>query len=216
MPLRHNHNSRFLFIGDAITHADRANDHENLGYGYVRMIRDYLLARHSTTAPMVLNRGEAGVSLADWPARWPQEALAARPDVVSVFLDVPEPAGGAGSDSHDHALNAFRAVYRQLLIRTKELSPRGNLVLCEPAAVWSNQPVEADNRLRPYVHSLYRIGEEFHAHGIVPIHSALVHARRSRPDVPWLSPDAQLSSTGHAVIAYTWLESEGLAPLAMS
>lgn len=216
MPLRHNKNSRFLFIGDALTDAGRANDPENLGTGYVRIIRDYLLARHSTTAPQVLNHGQAGVKIADWISRWPVEALASRPDMVSVFIDVPEPAGAPGSEPHKHALNEFRAVYRQLLVRTKELAPRCKLVLCEPAAVWSNLPVEPDDRLRPYVHSLMKMGEEFNVSGIVPLHSALVHARRSRPEVNWVHPDGMLTSPGHAVIAYTWLEEEGLAPLAMS
>jgi hypothetical protein len=214
MPLRHNKDSRFLFIGDDITQGGRANDPENLGYGYVRMIRDYLLARHSTTAPMILNRGETHLRISDWISRWPAEALAARPDMVSIFIDVPQPPEGDGAEPH--ALNEFRAVYRQLLIRTKELAPRCTLVLCEPAALWSNRSYEADDRLRPFVHSLLRIGEEFKAHGIVPVHSALVHARCSRPDVNWLNSDGLPTSTAHAVIAYTWLEEEGLAPLAMS
>jgi acyl-CoA thioesterase-1 len=216
MPLRHNKNSRFLFIGDDITHGGRSTDPENLGHGYVRMVRDYLFARHSTTAPRILNHGEPGLRLSDWLERWPVQALAARPELVSVAIDVPEPAGGPGSKEHEHALNEFRAVYRQLLIRTRELSPECNLVLCEPAALWSNLAYEADNRLRPFVHALFKIGEEFHAHGIIPVHSALVHARRSRPDITWLSADGLPTSTAHAVIAYTWLEEEGLAPLATS
>lgn len=216
MPLTYNKTSRFLFVGDAITDAGRTNDPDNLGFGYVRMIRDYLMARHSATAPLVLNRAESGVRLGDWPSRWPQEALSARPDVVSIFIDVPEPAGAPASQPHQHALDEFRAVYRQLLIRTKELAPRCKLVLCEPAALWSDVPVEADPRLREFVYALWRIGEEFNVHGTVPVHSALVHARRSRPDVKWIASDGQLTSTGHAVIAYTWLEEEGLAPLALS
>lgn len=216
MPLRHNSNTRFLFIGDAITQGGRSDDPENLGFGYVRMIHDYLLARHSTTAPSVLNRGERGLRISDWLTRWPDDALAAQPDMVSVFIDVPEPAGDAGSEAHMYALNEFRSVYRQLLIRTKKLAPRCSLVLCEPAALWSNRPYEADDRLRPYVYSLLKIGEEFNAHGIVPVHSALVHARCSRPDANWLNSDGLPTSTAHAVIAYTWLEEEGLAPLATS
>lgn len=216
MPLRYNKNSRFLFIGDSITDAGRGNDPENLGFGYVRMIRDYLLARHSTTAPYVQNHGQSGLRIADWISQWPLDALVARPDVVSVFIDVPEQTGPAGSDPHRHTLDEFRSVYRQLLIRTRELVARCTLVLFEPAAVWSDLPVGADDRLRPFVDGLLKIGEEFHVDGVVPVHSALVHARRARPEVKWLNPDGQLTSPGHALIAYTWLEEEGLAPLALS
>lgn len=216
MPIHHNRNSRFLFIGDAITDGGRSNDPEGLGFGYVRRIRDYLLARHSTTAPHVSNHAEQELRISDWTNRWPESALRERPELVSILIDVPDPAERAGSESAKRALDEFRAVYRQLLSRTLELAPRCQLVLCEPAATWSNVPVEADDRLRPYVHALFKIGEEFHAHGIVPVHSALVHARRSRPDVAWIDQNGQLNSAGHAVIAYTWLEECGLAPLATS
>lgn len=216
MPLSYNRNSRFLFVGDGITDGGRSKDPQNLGFGFVRMIHDYLLARHSTTAPHILNHGETNLSLSGWLAKWPVDALRAQPDLVCVFLDVPEPAGDASSEAHERSLDECRAVYRQLLVQTKQLAPRTRLMLCEPAALWSNIPVEADDRLRPYVHSLFRIGEEFKAHGIVPFHSALVHARRSRPDVSWLGSDGQLTSAGHAVLAYTWLEEAGLTPLAMS
>jgi hypothetical protein len=142
--------------------------------------------------------------------------LSERPELVSILIDVPAPAENGGSEAGTRLLNEFRAIYRQLLTRTRELAPGCQLVLCEPAATWSNLPVEADDRLRPYVHALLKIGEEFHAHGIVPVHSAIVHARRSRPDVSWVNSDGQPTSSGHAVIAYTWLEECGLAPLATS
>lgn len=216
MPIHYNKDSRFLFIGDGTTEGGRPDDAEGLGRGYVRMIRDYLLARHSTTAPAVLNRGERDLRISDWLIRWPAEALSARADLVSILIDVPDPAKHSGDDAGASQLDEFRAVYRQLLLRTRQLAPRATLVLCEPAAIWSDVPVEADDRLRPYVHALHKIGEEFHVHGIVPVHSALVHARRSRPEVSWVSSDGQLPSPGHAVIAYTWLEEAGLAPLAMS
>ena len=114
MPIHYNRNSQFLFIGEAITDGGRSNDPEGLGFGYVRRIRDYLLARHSTTAPRISNHAEQGLRISDWTTRWPESAL------------------------------------------------------------------------------------------------------RERPDASWIDQSGQLTSAGHAVIAYTWLEECGLAPLATS
>jgi hypothetical protein len=56
------------------------------------------------------------------------------------------------------------------------------------------------------VESLNRIAVEFKAEVVVPLHSAFVYARQSRPDIAWFTADEKLTSTGHMLIAQAWLE----------
>jgi lysophospholipase L1-like esterase len=214
MAITYNKETRFLFIGDGPTDAGRASDPEEIGAGYVRAIRDFLRARHPTTAPIVVNRGATGLRLADWLERWPREALAQRSDVVSMHFDVPAPTGAPGTTASKVA--EYLALYRQILQQTRERLPNCKLVLCQPAAVWTTASFEADAALRPYMHGLMELGREFSIETLVPVHEALVYARRSRPDIGWITSDGQFSSSAQMVIAYTWLEEQGMVPRAVS
>lgn len=214
MAIRFNKETRFLFIGDAPTDAGRTSDPEEIGSGYVRLIRDFLRARHPTTAPIVVNRGANGLRLVDWFERWPREALAQRSDVASIHFDVPAPSAEPGNQASQVA--EYLTLYRQVLQQTSERLPNCKLVLCQPAAVWTTASFEAADALRPYVHGLMELASEFHAESIVPVHEALVYARRSRPDIGWVTSDGQFTSSANMVIAYTWLEEHGIVPRAVS
>lgn len=215
MAITFNKSSRFLFIGDEPTEAGRSTDPEEIGWGYVRLVRDALRARHPTTAPLIVNRGAKGLRLVDWLERWPREALAQRSDVVSIHFDVPAPSTGAPPDTAS-SVAEYLTLYRQILQRTRERLPECKLVLCQPAAVWTTASFEAADALRPYVHGMMELGREFGAETIVPVHEALVYARRSRPDIGWITSDGQYTSSAHMVIAYTWLEENGMMPRATS
>jgi acyl-CoA thioesterase I len=214
MAITFNKETRFLFIGDAPTDGGRSSDPEEIGSGYVRIVRDFLRARHPTTAPIIVNRGATGLRLVDWLERWPREALAQRSDVVSIHFDVPDPSRSAGAGGTN--LAEFQTLYRQVLQRTAERLPDCKLVLCQPAAVWTTASFEAADSLRPYVHGVMELAREFNAETIVPVHEALVYARRSRPDIGWVTSDGQFTSSAHMTVAYTWLEQNGMMPRAVS
>ncbi|HEY2586590.1 MAG TPA: GDSL-type esterase/lipase family protein [Tepidisphaeraceae bacterium] len=214
MAIPFNKDTRFLFIGDAPTEAGRPTDPEEMGWGYVRFVRDFLRARHPAIAPIVVNRGANGLRLVDWLERWPREALAQRSDVVSIHFDVPAPSGPPGAPASK--VVEYLTLYRQILEQTSERLPNCKLVLCQPAAVWTASSFEAADALRPYVHGVMELAREFNAASIVPMHEALVYARRSRPDIGWIESDGQFTSSAHMVIAYTWLEEHGMVPRAVS
>lgn len=211
MAVTFNKDSRFLFVGDRITAAGRETDSEGTGHGYVRIIRDFLRAKHPPIAPIVINRGSARERLPELAASWEREVIAERPDLVSILIDLNDPRPAMPGGHAEPSLDQFRTVYRHILSQTAESLPDAKVVLCEPAALWSTAPVEADEVLRPYVHSLMEIAREFDAKAIVPLHSAFVYVRKARPDIDWTAADHQPTSSGHAVIAYTWLEELGIA-----
>ena len=215
MDIRYNKDSRFVFAGDGITAADRASDPDGVGFGYVRVIRDYLYARHAPVAPVVLNRALSRGGIQDVATLWSTDVIAARPDVLSIMIDVERPvATAAGGPPAAHGVDEFRAVYRQILADTRRALPKAKIILNEPPALWSCTTPHADEVLRPYVHAIAHLGEEFRAVGTVPVHSALTFLRRARPEFGWMAPDGRLSSAAHAAIAYTWLEEAMMISLA--
>jgi len=114
------------------------------------------------------------------------------------------------------SVDQYHAVYRQVLVQTKEFLPRCKLVFCQPTALWSKSAVEADDRIRPYVQSIAELKEEFGGEVIVPLHEAFVFSRRARPDVQWFVDQSTLTSSGHMLVAYTWLESCGMVKRAFT
>jgi acyl-CoA thioesterase-1 len=204
MAIYYNSRTRMVFIGDDVTDAGRSADVEGLGHGYVRMIRDILAAKDPPTAPTVVNRGAAGARIIDLDARWEADVLELKPDVLSILIGMD--GGLPRGDKPPAGIEAFRAMYRQILQKTADALPACKVVLCEPTAVWSRTATDIDPNVRPYVESLNRIAVEFKAEVVVPLHSAFVYARQSRPDITWFGADEKLTSTGHMLIAQAWLE----------
>jgi hypothetical protein len=60
------------------------------------------------------------------------------------------------------------------------------------------------------MHTLQEIAREFGAECVVPLHSAFVYARKTRPDIQWVRDDGQIAPSGQMLIAYTWLEETGV------
>ena len=205
--------SRFLFLGDHLTDAGRSSDPENVGTGYVRWIRDYLRVTRPAIAPTFINRGQAGMSLTEKAAAWEKETPAAEPDVISIMLDVPNPAEQSASppENVDH----FRTVLRQLIVSIRRTVPRARFVLCEPPALWCPGAVQSEPSLTRYVKALHELGYEFGGETVVPVHAAFTYARQLRSDVLWGTASGELTSSGHTLIAYTWLEQTGLLKRSM-
>jgi acyl-CoA thioesterase I len=208
--------TRFLFAGGAATDSGRLAEPEGIGHGFVRIIRDYLRAKHPPLAPACINRGFTCIGMADLAARWEQDVVAERPDVVSILIDVDDHSRRPPHSTPGDCLDQFRTVYRHILAATARDLPRSEIILFHPPALWSHAAIEADQFLKPYVDSLEEIAREFQAYATVPLHSAFVYARRNRPDIQWATGDGQLNSSSHMIIAYTWMEVAGITHRAFS
>jgi lysophospholipase L1-like esterase len=210
MPVQLTSKSKLLLIGDSITDAGRFDDKEHLGNGYVRLICDYLYARDPANAPLVVNQGISGHRVTDLAARWDNDVLAEKPDVLSIKIGINDVwhglAGGAGGIPIDR----YTAVYADLLTQVKNKLPRCQLVLCEPSVIWPPAPADGNAALQPYVKAVADLAKRFNAASLVPLHSAFEKARAARPDIVWAPDGVHPSSAGHMLIARTWLASAGL------
>lgn len=210
MALPLSRDARWLFIGDSITDAGRFQCPEGMGGGYVRLVRDWLLTSHPATAPEVVNRGISGNKVTDLEARWDADVLALEPSLVSIKIGINDVWHGLNPDRQGVDIGMFRAVYAGILQRLKSACPEAQIVLCEPSVIWPPAPAEGNAALGPYVEATRLLAAEFGARALVPLHGVFNQARTDRPDLPWAPDGVHPSSSGHMLIARTWLASLGL------
>jgi lysophospholipase L1-like esterase len=90
------HNSSILFIGDSITDAGRGASGEvspwepqfGLGTGYVSQLYGWLLATYPEANLRIINKGISGHTVRDLAARWENDVIALRPDVLCVMIGI--------------------------------------------------------------------------------------------------------------------------------
>jgi lysophospholipase L1-like esterase len=210
MPIKLSTTSRLLFIGDSITDCGRRNDAEQVGDGYVRMIRDYLAAKDPTNAPVVINRGISGNKIPDLEKRWQRDVLDERPSILSIYIGINDAWHGLVPDRAGCEIDDYTRGYRSILTQTREKLPNCQLVLCEPSVIWPPAPAEGNEKLQPYVRAVHALAAEFKAACVVPLHAAFDSARDARSDIPWTRDGVHPTSFGHMLIARTWLVATGL------
>lgn len=210
MKLQLGASTKLLFIGDSITDCGWKKDEEKIGQGFVRIIHDYLFANHPGTAPTVINRGISGNKMPDLQNRWKRDVLDLSPDIVSIYIGINDvwhglEPGRAGCD-----VASFAAGYRDILDQTRQSLPQAKIILCEPSVLWLDQHPGANEKLHPYIALIHELAKEFQVTGIVPLHEAFESARRTRKDIAWTTDGVHPTSTGHMLIALTWLRAVGL------
>jgi acyl-CoA thioesterase-1 len=201
--------TRLLFIGDSITEVGWQDDPEQLGYGYVRLIRDQLAARDPASAPVVVNRGISAHQIPHLQARWQRDVLDLAPDIVSIYIGINDVyhglmPGGAGCD-----MAGFVAGYRDIVGRTRQALPNATIVLCEPSVLWIDEHPTANARLKPYVQLVGHLAREIGA-TLVGLHDGFERARAARPDIPWTTDGIHPSGAGHMLVAHLWLRAMDL------
>lgn len=201
--------ARWVLIGDSITDCGRRTCPENIGSGYPRLIRDWLLSAWPQQVPQIINTGISGNKVPDLQARWEEDVLAHTPSLVSIKIGINDVWHGLGGKNNGTALPDFVEGYERLISRLKEKQQDVTLVLCEPSVIWPPAPEEGNQVLQPYVEAVRTLASKHNAL-CVPLHTAFERAKALRPDVSWAPDGVHPSSSGHMLIARTWLATLGL------
>lgn len=210
MPLALESGQTFLFIGDSITDCGRRNCPEEMGNGYVRLIRDYLLARSPALAPRVINRGISGNKITDLAARWNEDVIAMAPDVLSIMIGINDVWHGFKDPPAGVAIEKFVELYHVILRQVQGALPKTKIVLCQPTVIDPPAPAQGNQILQPYVRATGELRREFAVAAMVNTHAAFVNAIKSRPETKWTTDGVHPTSAGHMLIARTWLSDTGL------
>jgi acyl-CoA thioesterase-1 len=131
MSLRIAENNLVLFQGDSITDGGRERaDPNHLGWGYPRVVANWLSALYPERRLRFVNRGISGNRVRDLLARWKSDCIDLQPDWVSILIGINDT--WRRYDSNDPtAVEAFERDYRTLLQLTRERT-KAQILLMEP------------------------------------------------------------------------------------
>jgi lysophospholipase L1-like esterase len=204
-----------LFQGDSITDASRIrtvaepNVARALGTGYPLLVASDVLRDKPNRGFRFLNRGISGNKVPDLEQRWAEDALALKPDVLSILIGV--------NDYWHHLLNGYPGTvkdyedaYTALVERTRHQLPRVRLVIMEPfvlrtGAVDARWFPEFDERRA----AAARVAKRAKATWL-PLQEKLDAAARKTGPAYWAADGVHPTPAGHELIAEQWRRIVGI------
>ena len=201
-----------LFQGDSITDCGRDrqatadNDLNGLGRGYAMMAAAALLAGRPGDSLRFRNLGIGGDRSVDLAARWQEDALSLRPDLISILIGVNDTWHGFSKGTEKRvSVEKYARVYRELLDETRAALPQVRLVLCEPFVLPCGEvaPAWRDDvdRRREVVREL---AQAFGA-ALVEFQAMFDRALDEAPAEYWATDGVHPTVAGHHRLAQTWL-----------
>ncbi len=140
-----------LFQGDSITDSQRDRKCDGLCYGlgngYALLAASRLLADHPNDGLQFFNHGISGNRVVDLYARWKQDTINVKPDILSILIGVNDTWHEA-QFQNGVELDRFEAIYRMLVEWTLKALTKCKLLLMEPFALPFGQPMTWEAKFR--------------------------------------------------------------------
>ena len=202
-----------VFQGDSITDEGRKkdvlepNDNKALGKGYAAMAAGHILLANPGMDIKCYNRGISGNKVPDLAARWDQDTVALKPDILSILIGVNDLWHTlAFGKTYKGTIQDYEAGYRALIERSQKEIPGVRIVICEP---FTTRTTDDFKPLAEYRAVSRKLADEMKL-TFVPFQSLFDEAVKSAPAEFWLWDGIHPSAAGHAVMAHAWRESIGI------
>jgi acyl-CoA thioesterase-1 len=198
-----------LFQGDSITDASRVRTPgTDLGKGYVLLSAAMLQHQFPEKGLTIINRGISGNRTKDLLARWDEDCIALKPDVLSLFIGINNTWRRFDKNDPTPA-DVFETELRALLERTfsgTRVTP-GKTILLEPFLL--DEPAGTKTHwfedLTPKQEAVTRAAADFGTL-FIPLQSIFNEACVRAPAAHWAPDGVHPSPAGHQLIANAWLE----------
>jgi len=205
----------FLFQGDSITDGNRSRNtdwNHVLGHGYAYLIAARLWYQLPKKGFHFFNRGISGNTVPDLAARWADDTIAIKPDVLSILIGVNDTMHAVGGDTN-FTVESYENGYRALLAQTKQQLPQVELVICEPFILpvgrvedkWADYQREVTGRQQV----AKKLAAEFNA-TFVPLQDSFNEAAAKYPPAGyWMWDGIHPMPNGHELFAREWIKHVG-------
>lgn len=203
-----------LFQGDSITDGNRGRtDDPNhiMGHGYAFSVASRLGADYPDRNLKFINKGISGNTVSDLNARWQEDALHLRPDLISVLIgvnDVLFELRNKGASSTEK----FEAELDKLLTITHKELPNTLFVLGEPFVLPVGM-VKADldkwtAAIQQRQRIVKKLSKEFNT-AFVGYQQVFQDACKNAPPDYWIWDGIHPTVPGHELMAREWIRTVG-------
>lgn len=199
-----------VFQGDSIT--DGGRQRTGLDYNHI-MGQDYayiIAAQVGYQSPQrnlnFVNRGVGGDWVSDLAARWQDDTIALRPNLLSILVGVNDTLS---SRKPAETPEEFETIYDHLLAETIAALPSTRIVLGEPFVLPVGKHVETYARDRAELekrqHVIARLAAKYHL-PLIRYQEAFDEACKQAPADHWSWDGVHPTYAGHALMAHEWLK----------
>lgn len=199
---------RIVMIGDSITDCGRRDAFAPYGNGYVSLVQAFITARYPELDLAFENRGIGGDTVRHLKARWDEDAIALRPDWLSVKIGINDVWRAFGANAHEAVpADEFEATYRRLLRQAVD-ETGCRLIILEPYVIEKDQADPQLVRTRELAMIARKLAAEFHAINVRTQDAFNEVLQHSEPSA-WAHDRIHPNLAGHAVIAQAFLNAVG-------
>lgn len=201
-----------LFIGDSITDCGRLAADSPLGTGYVRMIRDLIVARYPAHELKIINKGIGGNTVQNLTDRWSDDCIRFQPDWISVKIGINDVHRTLRKTPDAVPADMFDTLYDQILTRVSK-ETKARLVLVDPFYISTERCSDSFRHLvlenlKPYWKTVERLARKYKARH-VRTHLAYQKLLQHYPADQFCHEPVHPQPGGHLVIAHEWLKVMG-------
>ncbi len=193
-----------LFQGDSITDCGRKRDENaSLGGGYPALVAAMLSARYPRCDFTVVNKGISGNRVKDLTARWQEDCIDIKPDVLSILIGINDTWRRYDRDDPTTA-EQYEAGYREILSRaTAENACQ--LIIIEPFLLAVPDKLHWHEDLDPKIQAARKVAREFGAL-YIPMDGIFAAASMAKAPAFWAADGVHPTAAGHMLIAEKWME----------
>ncbi len=198
-----------LFQGDSITDGNRGRSEDPnhiLGHGYVFSIAAKYGEHFPGLGLKFVNRGISGNTVADLTGRWDADAMAVKPDVLSVLIGINDLHQAQGKTLD---IQKIERRYDELLARSRAANPKLKLILGQPfvlkvgmvakdAAWWTAAVAQVGSVVD-------RLASKYNA-PVVRFQEAFSKALERAAAEHWIWDGIHPTTSGHQLMADAWIQ----------
>ena len=203
-----------LFQGDSITDGNRTRNNDwnhVLGHGYQCLIASRLWFDHPKSNLMFYNRGISGNRVTDLEARWQQDAVDLKPDVISILIGVNDTMSVV-NNQNPQSIEVFEKAYKNILDKTKSELPKTKIVLCEPFILplgWVSKNTEIwQNEIKKRQDVVRKLAINYNA-VFVAFQQPFIEACKKAEAGFWIWDGVHPMPSGHELMARIWIKEVG-------
>ena len=202
---------KILFQGDSITHGGRVESdwdfNHTLGHGYVFNITGEIIAKNTENDYVFINKGINGNRVVDLYARWKEDTISLKPDLLSILIGSNDLTSEKNFRSTSNKV--FERTYDLLIKDIKDELPNTKIVLCEPFRLDLNTDkykleVETKEDLLEKQKISYAMSQKYNT-AYVPLQSIFNKVALLKPAINWMWDGVHPTAAGHYLIARQWI-----------